>query len=142
MYPNLAKGSTNKRSLSLDDLSGGNYVMNLSQLQVICGEGFTLSPMLPFVCETNSVTSNAVFSTIAPFPNPADDRIYFPIEGYMGTVLVSLRDQIGRIIIEQNQEVKNDGLLEIKFPPKTPAGIYFLEIKTQHHNGDWKVIIR
>ena len=139
MYPFLSRGVTTRRVPSSDDLDGGNYVMALSQLQIVCvDEGFTLNPMMPFVCIPNSIIYNAEFSGIKPFPNPTKNRIYLPLHDHEEVLYMTLRDQVGRAIATKNHEVRND---EIEFHKSTPSGVYFLEIKTSAYHGNWKIII-
>ena len=93
-------------------------------------------PVTVFVTGTSGINEFASHE-FKVYPNPANDKLYIVSSSPMKS-LVTLCDQTGRIIQNQNIE-GNNNIIDVS---GTAAGIYHLKVKNDKNESIYKVVIQ
>ena len=130
MHYSIASGTSN-RSLSANDISGGNDVHSRSTTLTYC----TTSVMTDYVC-TASIADQLLAESIVLYPNPTTNKLIIKNELFLNLETATIFDMSGRKLM--TKDISESTIIDIK---QLSQGVYFINILSDNATTTKRFIV-
>lgn len=123
MHYAISNGSFN-RTLSANDIAGGNDVQSRSTTSAVCGQ----SLMDNFDCATLTVDAYDLASQFTIYPSPANTILNIRSASYYDLESYTIYDINGRLMVSEKLNNNRTNTIQVN---ALSNGVYFIKIKSQ-----------